>query len=64
MGVCYDAPRSKWKAQIMVEGKKRHIGHYDNEEDAAADFARAAYKYKKKKNPNTGFIDLTGVPPQ
>ena len=52
----------------MVEGKVRAIGYYDTEEDAAADYARAAYKYKKKKkSPNVygnvyGGLDLSGVP--
>ena len=63
-GIYYDATFSKWKAQIMVEGKVRAIGYYDEEEDAAADYARAAYKYKKRKgNPNDyGGLDLSGVP--
>ena len=63
-GIYYDAKLSKWKAQIMVEGKVRSIGYYDKEEDAAADYARAAYKYKKRKgNPIVyGGLDLSGVP--
>ena len=48
----------------MVEGKVRSIGYYDNEEDAAADYARAAYKYKEKKVHSNvyGGLDLSGVP--
>ena len=63
-GIYYDAKWPKWKAQIMVEGKVRAIGYYDTEEDAAADYARAAYKYKKRKgNPIVyGGLDLSGVP--
>ena len=63
-GIHFDAKWSKWKAQIMVEGKVRAIGYYDKEEDAAADYARAAYKYKKRKrNSNVhGGLDLSGVP--
>jgi len=65
-GVYHDASQSyaKWKAQIMVKGKVRSIGYYDNEEDAAADYARAAYKYKEKKAHSNvyGGLDLSGVP--
>ena len=63
-GIYYDAKWSTWKAQIMVEGKVRSIGYYDKEEDAAADYARAAYKYKKRKeNSNVyGGLNLSGAP--
>ena len=67
-GVYYEKKQLKWKAQIMVEGKVRSIGYYDNEEDAAADYARAAYKYKARK-PSADFygnvyggLDLSGIP--
>jgi hypothetical protein len=43
-GVAYN-----WKAQIQVGGKQRYIGRYDNEEEAAVDYARALFKY----NTNT-----------
>lgn len=34
-GVYMDNSIGKWKAQIMVDGHVRHIGYYNNEEDAA-----------------------------
>lgn len=43
----------------MIEGKQQHIGCYDDEEDAAVDYARALFKYK-----GGGVIDLSDVPPQ
>lgn len=67
-GVYYEAKQMKWKAQIMVEGKVRSIGYYDNEQDAAADYARAAYKYKPRKTSANvygnvyGGLDLSGIP--
>jgi len=62
-GVYFDAASSQRKAQIMVEGKVRSIGYYDNEDDAAADYARAAFKYKPRENPNKyGGLDLSEVP--
>eukprot|EP00984_Skeletonema_dohrnii_P011490 scaffold4593_cov74-Skeletonema_dohrnii-CCMP3373.AAC.3 len=45
-GVCFHKPMKKWLAQIIIEGKTRHIGSYVNEEEAAADYARAVFKYK------------------
>jgi hypothetical protein len=45
-GVSFHKNRNKWHAQIMIEGKKRHIGYYDDEEEAAVDFARAVLKYR------------------
>ena len=65
-GIYYN--KTQWKAQIMVEGKARSIGYYDTEEDAAADYARAAYKYKKRKKSSNvygnvhGGLDMSGVP--
>ncbi len=47
-GVSFDKVYSKWKAVIKIEGKGRHIGYYEKEEEAAVDFARAAFKYKGK----------------
>ncbi len=71
-GVSFHKPSNKWQAQIMIEGKKRHIGYYENEEDAAADFARAKFKYKgqdaldkkrgQKKSAPAVNIDLSNVP--
>ena len=46
MGVRFIKGRNKWQAQIMIEGKTRHIGSYEKEEEAAIDFARALFKYK------------------
>ena len=37
--------KNKWIARIKFEGKDRHIGCYENEETAAVDYARAAFKY-------------------
>ncbi|KAL3780850.1 hypothetical protein ACHAW5_000844 [Stephanodiscus triporus] len=48
-----------WKAQSMVNGRVRSIGFYESEEDAAGDYARAAFKYKVQKNESKyGGLDL------
>jgi hypothetical protein len=48
-GVYFDKAANKWKAQISFDGKKHHLGVYDNEEEAAIDYARAVSKYKGGK---------------
>ncbi len=68
-GVSFNKQSNKWTAQIMVEGKHHTIGRrYDNEEEAAVDYARALFKYKggvKDREQRDSFaIDLSGVPSQ
>jgi hypothetical protein len=64
-GVYFEKAAKKWRAQIMIEGKVRMIGKYENEEDAAADYARAAFRYKKaKQQKEYGGLDLSGIPDQ
>ncbi|KAK1739959.1 hypothetical protein QTG54_009718 [Skeletonema marinoi] len=48
-GVSFDKRMNNWTAQISIEGKQRHIGYYENEEEAAIDYARAVFKYKEKR---------------
>ena len=47
--VYYNKSRNKWKARISLDGKQHHIGTYDNEEEAAVDYARAVFKYEEGK---------------
>ena len=63
-GVHYNKESKKWRAQLIVQGKLRFIGYYDKEGDAAADYARAVFKYKPKKQSleTYGGMDLSGVP--
>lgn len=35
-GVCWDATRGKWLAQVKVDGRQKHIGRFDSEAEAAA----------------------------
>ncbi|KAK1739914.1 hypothetical protein QTG54_009673 [Skeletonema marinoi] len=53
---------NKWQAQIRIDGMNRLIGYYENEEEAAVDYARAVFKYKKRED--SFIIDLSDVPPQ
>ena len=46
-GVHFDKSMNKWQARIMINGEEdRCLGFYENEEDAAAGYARAFSKYK------------------
>lgn len=50
-GVCYDKARSggprPWQASIKVNGKKKHVGYYTTEEEAARAHDKAAREYRK-----------------
>ncbi|KAK1742625.1 hypothetical protein QTG54_006222 [Skeletonema marinoi] len=48
-GVTFHKQANKWIAQIMIEGKPCWIGSYDNEEEAAVDYARAVFKQGEDK---------------
>jgi hypothetical protein len=50
----------KWRAQICVNGKNRHIGCFANIEDAAAAYARAAIEHFGEF-ANTGDIDAIAI---
>ena len=69
-GVTFHKQSNKWLAQIMIEKKLCCIGYYESEEEAAADYARALFKYKgqgaleKARKQNTFIVDLADVPPQ
>ena len=48
-GIYFDKSRSKWIARIYIDGKKQHIGAYNDEEEAAGYYARAAFKHKNEE---------------
>ena len=35
LGVCWDKRSKKWMAKIKIDGKKKHLGYFTNEEDAS-----------------------------
>jgi len=69
-GVHFHKARNEWRAQIRIDGKQHTIGYYDNEEEAAVDYARAVFKYKAgkvnapRKRGQQNAIDLSDVPAQ
>lgn len=44
-GVTFDRSRSKWIAQIAVDGRRHHLGRFDSIDDASAAYRCAAVKY-------------------
>ena len=66
MGVHFKKDSKKWAAYIGIKGKQRHIGYYDNEKDAAIDYARALFKYKgqaaleRARAENQRYLDSIG----
>ena len=46
LGVCWDARRKRWLAQIRLNRKTISLGRYDDESDAARAYDEAAVKLK------------------
>lgn len=44
-GVSWDSENKKWKAQICVDGKRINLGRFDNQEEAAHVYNKAALKF-------------------
>ena len=67
-GVFFNKKSNKWQAQINLDGKQRRIGYYDDENEAAVDYARAVFKYKGgaegQDHRKSFVINLNGVPPR
>ena len=45
VGVSWEKPRNKWRAQIFINGKHKHLGYFDTEEDAAIAYDQTVRKY-------------------
>lgn len=40
-GVTWFATRNKWKAALQIKGRNKHLGYFDNEQDASAAYQTA-----------------------
>jgi hypothetical protein len=48
-GVCWNKIKNKWQAAIQYDDKRRSLGHFEDEEDAARAYDRAARAQHGKK---------------
>lgn len=44
-GVSWMASRKRWRAHITLEGKFKHLGYFEKEDDAAEEYNKAALSY-------------------
>lgn len=48
-GYYFNKDRNKFKAYIKINNKSKHLGYFDNEDDARASYLEAKEKYHKIK---------------
>jgi hypothetical protein len=49
MAQCWYKRTHKWVCQIKIDGKRKHIGYFTDERDAAAAYQKALIKHLKNK---------------
>ncbi len=47
-GVCFHKETDKWRAQIQIGGKRKHLGYFSSEKEAAEVFNTAAAEFYKE----------------
>ncbi len=47
-GVHFHKQIQKWQTRITIDGKKKHLGYFENEDDAARAYNEAAKQYFKE----------------
>jgi hypothetical protein len=47
-GVFYDKRRGKFRAVLSIDGKRKHLGYFENEIDAARAYDKAAKEHRKE----------------
>ena len=47
-GVCFHKETDKWRAQIQIDGKRKHLGYFSDEKEAAEVFNTAAAEFYKE----------------
>jgi len=44
VGVSWNRQKKKWRVEIRIQGKKKHLGYFDDEEEAAREFDEQAVR--------------------
>jgi hypothetical protein len=57
-GVCFHKKANKWNAQIQIEGKRKNLGFFTDEKQAAEVFNKAAAEFYKEFRKINVFNDL------
>jgi len=47
-GVCWDNNAKKWRAYIKINGKRKHLGLFEDIEEAVKTYKEAARKYHEE----------------
>ena len=50
VGVSWNKAAKKWKAEIRIDGKSKHLGHFDDEKEAACKYDEQAALLNKPVN--------------
>ena len=56
-GVCFHKKADKWHAQIQIDGRRKHLGYFTDEKEAAAVFNKAAAEFYKEFRKINVFSD-------
>lgn len=62
-GVSFDASRGRWSAHAQLDGKRRFLGRFDTEEEAAAAAAQWRREHMPFSEEGTGVMPVTGPIP-
>ena len=60
-GVCFDKEKRKYKATINFDNKQKHIGYYENEDDAARAFDTFVKQQNLTEIYDLNFPDINDI---
>lgn len=52
IGVCFNKQTKKFQANVRINGKRKHLGYFDNPQEAHAAYLKAKKKYVEEKMKN------------